>query len=189
MMKPVEWIGLDFGSARIVSAYQIEEKVFLNHLSQDDSLFPVIYVESNMIGDDVIPFSVLDPKNVLSHFQLLLGMQYNEVETEKMKQYIPARLINDGTYSYAYEIQRGKKKLPLPVSSGIEWIFREVMNLIVRADKIDVDELKGIVISVPLAFKNVQKCAVREAALAAGFSDVSIINDTNAGLLSQHQTI
>ena len=185
----MDWIGLDFGSARIVSSYELGEKIYLNHLSQDDNLFPVIYVESNMIGDEVIPFSILDPKNVLSHFQLLLGMQYNETETQKMKQYIPATLINDGNDAYAYEIQRGNKKLPLPVASGIEWLFREVVNLIVRADKIDVDNIQGIAISVPLAFKNVQKCAVREAALAAGFMNVRILNDTHAALLSQQHKI
>lgn len=185
----MDWIGLDFGSSRIVSSYELNEKIYLNHLSQDDYLFPVIYIESNMIGDEVIPFSILDPNNVLSHFQLLLGMQYNEIETQKMKQYIPAKLINDGDGGYAYEIQRGNKKLPLPISSGVEWIFREVMNLIVRADKIDVDNLQGIAISVPLAFKNVQKRAVRDAALAAGFMNVRILTDTHAALLSQQHKI
>ena len=175
-------LGVYFGSFQVSSCTRTSRYFYKNHLSEDDDLFPMMYIKTLSFGKEVIPYTLSDPRNVLSHFQMLLGKAYNEADLEKIKKYVSADLVQGTDYGYEYCVELDGERISIPVCSAITMLFRELAKLLVLSEGITDPE--KIVVTVPLSFRAAQKNSLKSAIMDAGFSDIQLVSDTKAALHS-----
>ena len=175
-------LGVYFGSWQVSSCIRTPHCFYKNHLSEDDDLLPIMYIKTLLFGKEVIPYTLSDPRNVLSHFQMLLGKAYNEADLEKFKKYVSAELVQGADNGYEYYVELDGERISIPVFSAITMLFRELSKLLVLSE--GITDPRKIVVTVPLSFRAAQKNSLKSAIKDAGFSDIQLVSDTKAALYS-----
>jgi len=173
-------VGIDLGTTNSLVAF-INAQGNAEIIGDKNQLMvpSVIHIsEQNHItvGDDALPFLVLDPENTIYSVKRFLGKSYQDFEGQS--NLLNYKVIDDGSDNLVKIKVNGKYYSPIEFSAEI---LKELKQ---RAESKLNAEITSAVITVPAYFNDAQRQATRDAGKIAGLNVLRIVNEPTAASLA-----
>ena len=172
-----DYICIDFGTSKLCVSITNDPDRITFDIEGDEFIPNAVYFGNVLFfGRTALSKGKQNPQFLLTHLKELLGLKFDDPEVKKIEREINQKIVRGDKDFCALEIPFEQPRIYKPgdiLCSFLKFVKEKVQAQLKRT-------LDSILLGVPSSYNQLQRDAIREAMINAGFQYVSLLEETTA---------